>query len=229
MEFYYHPFSSPCMGVWFTLNQLGVNFELKFVDLITEVDQRKEEFLKMNPLGKVPVLKDGDFCLNESHAIAQYLCLKYEADDTAQKLYPKDLQNQAKVNSLMYLESDCLSKIYNYVNLTLWARDQPPRKDRLNDVYSSLNSLETILERSKFLANEHPTLPDLFAIATVNLLDVAKFNDYQKYPNLVAWKQRMQQLPHYEESVGKHIPAITDFFQSKAYLNLPKNDYWGIK
>nr|XP_039256387.1 uncharacterized protein LOC120333103 [Styela clava] len=176
----------------------------------------------------------------DSHAIAQYVCLKYEEDYKSQKLYPTDLQNQAKVNSLMYLESNCFSKIYNYVHLGLWLSDQPPRKDRLNDVYSSLNSLETILERSKFLADEHPTLPDLslvsdiklsdlFAIATVNLLDVAKFNDYQKYPHLVAWKQRMQQLPHYEESVGKHFRVINDFYQSKAYLNLPKNDYWGIK
>ena len=36
--------------------------------------QRSKEYLKMYPVGKIPVLQDGEFTLGESGAIMTYLC-----------------------------------------------------------------------------------------------------------------------------------------------------------
>jgi glutathione S-transferase len=55
------------------------------------------EFRKINPVGVVPVIDDGDFRLRESHTIVRYLASKYERAD----LYPKDIKTRATVESWM--------------------------------------------------------------------------------------------------------------------------------
>lgn len=55
------------------------------------------EFRKINPVGVVPVIDDGDFRLRESNAIVRYLAEKHGRAD----LYPKDLQQRATIESWM--------------------------------------------------------------------------------------------------------------------------------
>src|SRR5262245_19703329 len=54
-------------------------------------------FRKINPVGVVPVIDDGDFRLRESNTIVRYLADKHGRAD----LYPKDLQRRAIVESWM--------------------------------------------------------------------------------------------------------------------------------
>lgn len=54
-------------------------------------------FRKINPVGVVPVIDDGDFRLRESHAIVRYLADKHGRGD----LYPEDLKQRATVESWM--------------------------------------------------------------------------------------------------------------------------------
>ena len=57
------------------LEELGATWEPVYVD--PRADTAKPEYLAMNPFGKVPVMKDGDFVLFESVAICQYLVDKF--------------------------------------------------------------------------------------------------------------------------------------------------------
>lgn len=68
MEFYYHSISPPSQAVWMTLNMLGVNYEAKELKLF-EGEQRSDWYKKINPLGKVPAIKDGEFTLAERFVI----------------------------------------------------------------------------------------------------------------------------------------------------------------
>src|SRR5262249_35807129 len=54
-------------------------------------------FRKINPVGVVPVIDDGDFRLRESHTIVRYLASKHKRTD----LYSEDLKVRATTESWM--------------------------------------------------------------------------------------------------------------------------------
>ena len=60
------------------LRELGADFEFVPVNLLAG-ENRRPDFLRLNPAGKLPVLVDGDFVLTESAAIVLYLAEKYRA------------------------------------------------------------------------------------------------------------------------------------------------------
>jgi len=72
MKLYDFPFSPNCRKVRAVAYELGVAFEHVPVDLLRG-ESHTTEFLKRNPMGRVPVLEDGDFVLWESTAIVRYL------------------------------------------------------------------------------------------------------------------------------------------------------------
>jgi glutathione S-transferase len=68
---YHHPFSRAANVVWM-LEEIGAPYELRFVDL-QKGEQKTPAILALNPMGKLPILVDGDAVVTESAAIALYL------------------------------------------------------------------------------------------------------------------------------------------------------------
>ena len=64
LEFYFAKPSPPSRVVWMILKALDLKFEPKLVD-IARGENKLPDFLAMNPRGKVPTVKDGDFCVAE--------------------------------------------------------------------------------------------------------------------------------------------------------------------
>jgi len=58
------------------LEEIGAPYELVRLDL-TKGDQKKPDYLKINPTGTVPAMVDGDLALFESAAICLYLADKF--------------------------------------------------------------------------------------------------------------------------------------------------------
>src|ERR1700733_5448255 len=92
MKLYGFPPTRSIRVLWM-LRELGVDFEFVNVNLVAG-ENRSQEFLALNPAGKLPVLVDGDFVLTESVAIVVYLAEKY-AD---KGLLPANLEARARVN-----------------------------------------------------------------------------------------------------------------------------------
>jgi glutathione S-transferase len=72
---YHHPFSRAAGVVW-ALEELGQPYELTFVDIMKGA-HKAPEFLKLNPMGKLPALTDGDAVITEGAAINLYLADRY--------------------------------------------------------------------------------------------------------------------------------------------------------
>ncbi|MCA9662221.1 MAG: glutathione S-transferase [Myxococcales bacterium] len=83
-QLYYHPHSRAMGCVWM-LEEVGVSYDLRFVDF-QRGEQRSPELLALNAMGKIPVLVDGDAVISESAAIALYLADRYAPGDLAPAL-----------------------------------------------------------------------------------------------------------------------------------------------
>lgn len=68
---HHHPQTRAANVVWM-LEEIGCDYELRHVDLKAGV-QKRAEFLSLNPMGKVPVLVEGDTVISETAAIGLYL------------------------------------------------------------------------------------------------------------------------------------------------------------
>lgn len=72
---FHHPLTRAANAVWM-LEELEVPYTLRFVDAYAG-EQKSEEVLALNPMGKLPILKDGDLVVTESAAIGLYLADRY--------------------------------------------------------------------------------------------------------------------------------------------------------
>ena len=92
MKLYDRHTSPNCQRTRVVLYEKNLTYETIPVDLVAK-EQKKPEFLKMNPYGKVPVLVDGDTILYESCIINEYLEERYPEPP----LLPRDPGQRAKI------------------------------------------------------------------------------------------------------------------------------------
>lgn len=81
---YHHPYTRAANVVWM-LEEVGVPYELAFVDIMAGA-QKADELLTKNPMGKLPTLVDDGVVLTESAAIALYLGDRYGVPSLAPAL-----------------------------------------------------------------------------------------------------------------------------------------------
>jgi len=72
---HHHPFSRAANVLWM-LEEIGEPYELRFVDIMTGA-HKQPDVVALNPMGKLPVLEDGDAVVTESAAIGLYLADRY--------------------------------------------------------------------------------------------------------------------------------------------------------
>jgi glutathione S-transferase len=75
LKLYYSP-GACSLAPHVALEEVGAPYEAVKVAL-AKGEQRTPEYLAMNPKGRVPVLKDGDFVLTENAAILPYIAQRF--------------------------------------------------------------------------------------------------------------------------------------------------------
>jgi glutathione S-transferase len=94
MQLYWSPRSRSFTALWL-MEETGKPYERVLTDISTGA-QKKPEYLAINPMGKVPALKDGEATLGEAAAICTYVADRYPetklAPDPTDPLRAKYLQ-----------------------------------------------------------------------------------------------------------------------------------------
>lgn len=81
---YHHPYSRAASVVW-QLEEVGQAYTLAPVQIMAG-EQKQPALLALNPMGKLPVITDGDVVVTETAAIGLYLADRYAAGRLAPAL-----------------------------------------------------------------------------------------------------------------------------------------------
>nr|UJZ92577.1 glutathione S-transferase [Scaphoideus titanus] len=210
LDFYYAPGSAPCRSVLLAAKAVGVELNLKQLDLM-KGEHLKPEFVKINPQHNVPTLDDNGFALNESRAIICYLAEKYGKDDS---LYPKDAQKRALVNQRLYFDIGTLYQRFGDLYYPVMFGGAPfdeEKKKKLDEAYVFLDKF---LEDGKWAAGENYTLADIALVASVTTAEVVGY-DVSKYPNVTKWLAKAKStLPGYAEANDKGVQMFKGMFEA---------------
>ncbi|XP_067634054.1 glutathione S-transferase 1-like [Eurosta solidaginis] len=210
--------SPPVRATVLTLKALNIPYEFKFVNLFEEHD--KEEYRRINPTGTVPALDDNGQFISDSHAINAYLVSKYGKDDS---FYPKDLVKRAAVDQLLHYDTGVVfERTLRYIARPIFLENKtniPQYKiDMIVEVYETVNNF---LKDKPYVVGNHLTIADFSLISSISTLQVYLVSDPIKYPNLVAWIKRLEQLPYYEEANGKPGKKAEEMIRAKNIKIVP--------
>lgn len=81
---YHHPFSRAANVLWM-LEEVGIEHTVRFVDIMAGA-QKAPDVVALNPMGKLPILTDGDLVVTESAAIGLYLADRYAYERLAPRI-----------------------------------------------------------------------------------------------------------------------------------------------
>ncbi len=176
------------------LQELGVDFESIQVNLIAG-ENRRPDFLKINPAGKIPVLIDGDLVLTESVAIVLYLAEKY----AYKGLLPTDLEWRAQVNRwLLFTVTELEQPLWRISRHTfLYPENQRLPADiplASNDFKTMAMTLEHHMQGRRFVVGERVTVADFVLGYTLDWANEDRL--LEDFPELLAYMERMYQRPN---------------------------------
>ena len=162
MKLYTNKFSPNCRKVHALAAHLGVELEDVTVNLMTG-DQKKSEYLAINPNGKVPALVAGSTKLWESNAILAYVAGQSKTDTT---VWPKS-DVRYDILRWMFWESNYLTQCVGtligekiFKPLRGGEPDQTVIDAQLKKFRHHAAILNGELESKKFLAGNDVTIAD---------------------------------------------------------------------
>jgi len=212
MDFYYMALSAPCRSGMLTAKALGIELNLKPLDLMAG-EQMKPEFVAINPQHTVPTLVDGDHALWESRAICSYLVNQHGKDDS---LYPKDPKIRSKVDFFMYFDMSTLyHRFGEYVYPVMFHGQEKPNPEKLEKLHEALGWLEGYLTGHDWAVGDQMTIADTVLVSSVSSFEVAGI-DVAKYENLAAWLARCKAtMPGYAEVNQPGVDAFGKMAKAK--------------
>jgi glutathione S-transferase len=202
-------FTQNTLKTLYVLEQLGVDYEFRFVDL-TKGENRSEAFRAMTPVGKVPVLEHNGACLFESGAICRYV-----AGVAQSPLYPADRLDRARVDQWMTFftchPGRWLTDLYFEKIMKPAAGLGETNTDRCEEserfATAQLKAVERHLEDRNWLVNETLSIAEPWALAYLEQAPQVGF-DLGAYPRLQAWYARIEALPAVAQVRAKVRPLV---------------------
>lgn len=196
MKLYQNPFSPNCSMVRMVANQLGLPLELQMVDLRAE-EQKKPEYLKLNPNGKVPTLTDGSYSIWETCSIMQYLASKKPSD-----LWPADEGKRIEIGKWMFWSMNhFIPAMRPYIFETLFKKmrgmgepDMEIIKKAGDEFHRFAKILDDALAGQPYLVGGKLTLADITAAAYILVYAKKVGVPVEGYKNINRWADYIAQM-----------------------------------
>ena len=208
LKIYGADLSFPANKVRMAANALGLEYEYIRVS-IKGGENRTEEYLKMHPAGKVPVINDEGFVLFESDAIIKYLAAKQNSP-----LYPDELKQRAVIDQWMdftavHVGGAMGRVVFNRVFASFAGVpvDERSLKDGLKFLNRFLPVVDRQMSKAEYFAGEQFSLADVALLATMDPAEVAGVN-LTPYEHLTQWRNELQKKDLYTRCHASYDEAL---------------------
>ncbi len=158
---------------------------------LREGQHKQPDYLVKNRYGQVPALRDGQIFLVQSAAILEHL------SESLKKFEGKTPLEKIRIREWLFWQWDKLAVPV----LRLRARNRGFRQfgDEIRTMYdteakAALAVVEHELAKSEWIVGKKPTIADIGIYAVVRYAPEALI-DLTPYPNVTAWKKRIEALP----------------------------------
>ena len=201
--------------VMLTLEVKRLPYESRLLEFSKE-EHKSPGYLKLNPRGKVPTLKDGDFALYESLAIMSYLDRKYP-DPPIFGTTPQETgliwREISETDSYL---GEPGAKIVRPVFFGKGLEKTEEIQEAATTIRRELKRIDTTLANSAWLVGAEISAADIALFPLIQILlraaskEAAKplnlgfFPLAQSYPNIAAWVKRLEGIPGYERTYPPH-------------------------
>jgi glutathione S-transferase len=200
------------------LTEKGVPFERIDIDLAN----KPEWFLKISPLGKVPVLvvatERGEVALFESNVICEYI----EETQAGPSLHPRDPLVRAEHRAWMEFGSAVLSDLWGLETTT----DPAIFESKREAVTAKFARVEAALGEGPFFAGEQFSLVDAVFAPVFRYFDVfdefADLGIFKSTPKVRKWRAELARRPSVRSAVGADYPQLLRAFLKRYDAHLLK-------
>lgn len=174
------------------LRELGLHY--RFVDA-PRPSRLSPEFLAMNKLGQIPVLKDGTVVLADSNAILVYLAKRYDRSGT---WLPDDAVQAASVQRFLSMAAGEVANGPAVArSLRVWAFPAGADAEWARKVSARLLAfMDEHLRDRAWLAAAHPTIADLACYSYVAAAPEGGVA-LEPYGAVRDWLSRVEALPQF--------------------------------
>uniref|UniRef100_A0A182T0Z8 glutathione transferase n=1 Tax=Anopheles maculatus TaxID=74869 RepID=A0A182T0Z8_9DIPT len=198
MVLYYDEVSPPVRGVLLAIAALGVKHHIKFEYInLFRAGHLSADFIQINPLHTIPVLRHDDLTLIDSHAILMYLCDTFAAADSA--FSTRDTLERAKVFNMLCFNNGHLFQRDAEVMRKIFSGEITDPSSHLKPIEETIDALEQFLKKSRYTALDHVSVADFAIVATLSTLELLVPIKAERWPRVNEWFKEMQSLPYYDE------------------------------
>ncbi|WP_297734614.1 glutathione S-transferase [uncultured Maricaulis sp.] len=210
----HHLNNSRSQRILWLLEEIGLEYEIRKYERDTTTMRAPKELRDIHPLGKSPVITDGDLVIAESGAIVEYLVdtyapgLKPEAGTAAHREYVywmhfaegslmtpllvKLLTGQIEKSKAPFFAKPIIKQVANRL-----------RDGFVDPELSSLFTfIESHLDRREWIAGDAFTGADIQLTFPLEAA-VARGGLDSRYPNLTAYVARMHARPAYQAAIER--------------------------
>ena len=218
IELYWGSGSPFAWRVMLTLEVKGLDYESKLLEF-SKGENKSPEYLKLNPRGKVPTLKDGAFVVYESLAIMTYLDRKYPAP-------PLFGNSPEQTGQIWQVISECESYFVSAGDKVVRPVFFGKGLDKVDEIQQAaqtirqeLTTVDEQLAHSNWLVGEQISAADISVFPLVQLLLRAASKEAAQplnlgllplartFPNTARWVERIEALPNYQRTYPPHWRA----------------------
>ena len=185
IKLFHHPYSRAASVLWM-LEEVGVPYELAFVDIMKGA-QKAADYVALNPMGKLPTILDGDTVVTEVAAIGLYLADRYAygtlcptVDDPARAAYFRWSLFAPSV-----IEPGSMAKMAKW--------EFKPGSAGWGDYDAMLSTMESALAKGPFLLGDRFTMVDVIFGSTLRYM--LTFKMVEPRPAFEAYSARLAERP----------------------------------